>query len=177
MERGIGWLIRLIEVAMVILLGGMAVMVFTNVVLRYGFNTGINFSEEAARYFFVWLTFIGAVITFRENAHLGVETLVRLFGRQGRVICMLLTNLMIIFCMAVLFRGTWLQAPINASMVAPVTGMPMIWIFGVTFFTSIGMGLIALVRVIRILTGKVTEEEIAAFVGDFDEIDVAGRVE
>jgi len=177
MERGIGWLIRLIEVGMVILLGGMAVMVFTNVVLRYGFNTGINFSEEAARYFFVWLTFIGAVITFRENAHLGVETLVRLFGRRGRIICMLLTNLLIILCMAVLFRGTWLQAPINASMVAPVTGMPMIWIFGVTFFTSIGMGLIALIRVIRILTGKVTEEEIASFAGEFDEIDVAGRVE
>ena len=53
MDRGIGWLIRLIEIGMVVLLGGMAAMVFVNVVLRYGFNTGINFSEETARYFFV----------------------------------------------------------------------------------------------------------------------------
>jgi len=177
MSKGIGWLIRLIEVGLVILLGGMALMVFVNVVLRYGFNTGINFSEEAARYFFVWLTFIGAVITFRENAHLGVETLVRLFGRSGRIICMLLSNVMIIGCMAVLFWGTWLQAPINASMVAPVTGMSMIWIFGVTFFTSLGIGLIALIRIIRILTGRITEEEIRAFAGEFEETGYAGRVE
>lgn len=177
MGKGIGWLIRLVEVGLVILLGGMAIMVFVNVVLRYGFNTGINFSEEAARYFFVWLTFIGAVVTFRENAHLGVETLVRLFGRSGRVICMLLSNLMIIGCMAVLFYGTWLQTPINASMVAPVTGMSMIWIFGVTFFTSIGIGLIAFIRIVRILAGRITDEEIRTFVGEFDEIDYAGRVE
>jgi TRAP-type C4-dicarboxylate transport system permease small subunit len=177
MERGIGWLIRLIEIGLVILLGGMAAMVFINVVLRYGFNTGITFSEEAARYFFVWLTFIGAVVTFRENAHLGVETMVRLFGRRGRLVCMLITNLLIILCMVVLFRGTWLQAPINASMVAPVTGMPMIWIFGVTFFTSVGIGLIALVRVARILTGKISEEEIASFAGEFEENDIGARAE
>jgi TRAP-type C4-dicarboxylate transport system permease small subunit len=177
MQNGIAWLIRGIEILMVFLLGGMAVMVFTNVVLRYGFNTGITFSEEAARYFFVWLTFIGAVIAFRENAHLGVESFVRLFGRSGRLVLMLATNLVIILCMAVLFWGTWKQAPINASMKAAVTGMPMIWIFGITFFTSIGIGLIALLRIVRIVTGQVTEEEIATFAGEFDETAHVGRAE
>ena len=176
MSKGLDWLIRGVEALMVVLLAGMAVMVFVNVVLRYGFNTGINFSEEAARYFFVWLTFIGAVITFRENGHLGVETLVRRFGRRGRLTCMVASNLVVLLCMAVLFWGTWRQAPIMASMVAPVTGMSMIFIFGISFFTSIGIGLIAVLRIIRILTGTIDDKDVAAFAGEFDELP-ASRLE
>jgi TRAP-type C4-dicarboxylate transport system permease small subunit len=123
MAKGIDWLIRGLEVLLVILLAGMAIMVFGNVVLRYGFNSGILVSEEMSRYFFVWLTFIGAVVTFRENAHLGVESLVQRFGRNGRLICMVLSDVIILLCMAAFFWGTWKQYPINASMTAPVVGM------------------------------------------------------
>lgn len=169
MQRSVDALFRALEVLIVALLAGMAAMVFLNVVLRYGFNSGITVSEEVSRYFFVWLTFIGAVVTFRENGHVGVETMVRLFGRRGRLACMLATNLLIILCCAVLFWGTWKQMPINASMVAPVTGMPMIWIFGVTFFTAVGIGLMAAIRILRILAGATTDAEIASFAGEMDE--------
>lgn len=177
MARGIAYLIRFLEFLLVVLLAGMAVMVFTNVVLRYGFNSGLNVSEEVSRYFFVWLTFIGAVLTFRENSHLGVETMVRLFGRRGRLVCMVLSNLLILLCSAVLFWGTWLQMPINASMIAPVTGMPMIYIFGISFFTAIGIGLIALMRIVAVLLGTVTDAEIAAFAGEYDHGVAQGRGE
>src|SRR3546814_18358001 len=86
-----GWTFSLLEALLVALLFGMVVMVFGNVVLRYGFNSGLTVSEELSRYFFVWLTFVGAVVTFHENAHLGVETLVRRFGPRGRLICMVLS--------------------------------------------------------------------------------------
>lgn len=178
MSRVAGSINRVIELVMVALLAGMVLMVFVNVVLRYGFNSGIAMSEEMSRFFFIWLTFIGAVVTFHENGHLGVETLVRVFGRRGRVICMGLTNAMIVFCCAILFWGTWLQMPINATMRAPVSNMPMIAVFGVSFFTSIGIGLIATLRLIRILAGRVTQAEIAQFVGDYDDLDsLVGRGE
>ena len=157
---------RALEVLMVLLLLGMVAMVFGNVVLRYGFNSGITVSEELSRYFFILLTFIGAVVTFRDNAHLGVESLVRTFGRSGRLICLILTDLIILLCCAVFFWGTWLQSEINASNYAPVTGISMIWIFGVGYFTSIGIGVLALIRLVKALTGRITEEEIAGFAGE-----------
>ena len=166
MSKGIDWLVRGLEVLLVILLAGMAIMVFGNVVLRYGFNSGILVSEELSRYFFVWLTFIGAVVTFRENAHLGVESLVQRFGRSGRLICMVLSDIIILLCMAAFFWGTWKQYPINASMTAAVVGISMIWIYGVGFFTSIAIGLLVIVRLFRALTGRITEEEISAFAGE-----------
>jgi TRAP-type C4-dicarboxylate transport system permease small subunit len=166
MLKGIDWLVRGLEVLLVILLASMAIMVFGNVVLRYGFNSGILVSEEMSRYFFVWLTFIGAVVTFRENAHLGVESLVQRFGRNGRLICMVLSDIIILLCMAAFFWGTWKQYPINASMTAPVVGISMNWIYGIGFFTAIGIGGLVIIRLIRTVTGRITEDEINAFAGE-----------
>lgn len=178
MQRVTDIAFRALELLLVLLLAAMVVMVFGNVVLRYGFNRGITVSEEMSRYFFVWLTFIGAVVTFREGAHLGVESLVKTFGRHGRLICMVASDLIILLCMAVFFWGTWKQAPINASMVAPVVGLSMIWIYGIGFFTSLGIGAIVLVRLVRALTGRITEAEIAAFAGETPEaMSVRARAE
>lgn len=83
MQKVIDTFYRFLEWLLIFFLAAMAVMVFLNVVLRYGFNSGLNVSDELSRYFFVWLTFIGAVVAFREHAHVGVETLVMLFGRKA----------------------------------------------------------------------------------------------
>jgi TRAP-type C4-dicarboxylate transport system permease small subunit len=171
MKRLTSALGKVIEISIVLLLAGMAAMIFLNVVLRYGFNSGLVISEEMSRFFFVWLTFIGAVLAFAENAHLGVETMVRLFGRRGRIICMALSNALILLCVAVLFWGTWLQAPNNITMRSPVAGLPLAYVFGVTFFTALGIGVIAIWRLFKILTGRVTDAEIAHFVGDYDSVD------
>lgn len=159
-------LTRLIELALVLLLTGMVVMVFGNVVLRYGFNSGITISEELSRYFFVWLTFTGAVLAFAEHGHIGVETFVRRLSRRGRVACMAAVNAIILVCAAVIFWGTWLQHPINASMTGAVVGISMIWVYGIGYFTSLGIGLIALLRLVRILGGGATDAEVARFVGE-----------
>ena len=166
MQKAIDLFYRFLELLLILLLSGMAIMVFVNVIMRYGFNSGLNVSEELSRYFFVWLTFIGAVVAFREHGHLGIETLVMFLSRRGRIICMSLANLVVIVCSAIFFWGTWKQFPINASMAAPVTGMSMIWVYGIGLFTGAGMAIIALERLIRLLTGRVTDDEIAAFAGE-----------
>lgn len=166
MQKAIDLFYRFLELLLILLLSGMAIMVFINVIMRYGFNSGLNVSDELSRYFFVWLTFIGAVVAFREHGHVGVETLVMMFGRRGRIICMILSNIIIIAVSAIFFWGTWKQSPINASMDAPVTKISMIWVYGIGFFTGAGVVVIALERLVRLLTGRVTDEEIAAFVGE-----------
>lgn len=166
MTRVVDLFYRLLEYLLILLLSGMAVMVFVNVILRYVFNSGLTVSDEMARYFFVWLTFVGAVVGFREYGHMGVESLVARFGRKGRVICMFLTNLLILGVSAIFFWGTWKQLPINVSMTAPVTGLSMGWVYGIGFFTGAGCGLIALERLLRLVSGRITEDEIAAFAGE-----------
>ena len=165
--------VRVVEGVLVLLLAGMVVMVFTNVVLRYGFNSGLNISEERSRSFFVWLTFSGAVLAFRDHAHIGVETFVRLLGPRGRIACVALSNLVIVICAVVLLWGTWRQHSINASMTAPVVGLSMIWVFGVTYFTGIMIGLLALIRMVRALTGRVSAAEMARITGEYDSTEIS----
>jgi len=141
---------RFLERLMVFLLTAMVLMVFVNVVLRWTVDSGLDISEEMSRYFFVWLTFIGAVVVMREHLHLGVDMLVGKFGRRGRLACMMTSDALILFCCAVFFWGTWKQAAINASNVAPVSGLSMLWVFGVGYFTSIAIGLMVLLRLARV---------------------------
>jgi len=175
MTRAIDIAFRGLEAVLVFLLAGMVVMVFGNVVLRYAFNSGIDVSEELSRYFFVWLTFIGAVVTFRDGAHLGVEMLVQRFGRSGRVALLAISNVIILLCCAVFFWGTWQQQEINATNISPVTGISMGWVYGVGYFTSLGIGLLVLARLVRLATGGLTDEEINAFAGEVSEEAAAVR--
>jgi TRAP-type C4-dicarboxylate transport system permease small subunit len=66
-------LMRRLESAIGMMLALMVILVFGNVVHRYGFNSGITTSEEVSRYLFIWLTFIGAVIAMHERARLRAD--------------------------------------------------------------------------------------------------------
>ena len=92
--RLIDSLFRFFEFVIVACLAVMVAMVFGNVVLRYAFDSGIALSEELSRFLFVWLTFVGAVVVARDNAHMGVETLVVRFGSAGRKLCMVVSDLL-----------------------------------------------------------------------------------
>ena len=73
-------LFRAIDALLATLLLAMVLMVFGNVVLRYAFNSGIVVSEELSRFCFVWLTFIGAIAVMRDNAHLGMDSLIEVMA-------------------------------------------------------------------------------------------------
>ncbi|ACP22346.1 probable ABC transport system, permease protein (plasmid) [Sinorhizobium fredii NGR234] len=153
-------LFQAIEALLAFLLAAMVVMVFGNVVLRYAFNSGIVISEELSRIFFVWITFIGAVVAMRDGSHLGMDTFVRALSRRGRIACCVLGQSLILICCAMLLRGTWLQHEVNASTLAPVTEIPMIWVYGVVYLSATGIGLHALAKLWRAVTGQIRDDEL-----------------
>ncbi|MGY3368694.1 hypothetical protein ACVWZL_005819 [Bradyrhizobium sp. GM2.4] len=91
----------------------MVVLVYGNVVLRYGFNSGIAISEELSRWLLVWLTFLGAVVAMREHAHLGVDSLVRMLPAYGKRICFIVSYVLMLFADWLLLSGSWRQTIIN----------------------------------------------------------------
>jgi TRAP-type C4-dicarboxylate transport system permease small subunit len=92
---------------MVACLALMVVLVFGNVVLRYGFNSGITVSEELSRWLFVWMTFLGAVVAVKENAHLGTDMLVAPAAPAGKKLCLGLSQLLMLGCTAAVARAAW----------------------------------------------------------------------
>ena len=59
---------------LIVLMGVMAVLVFTNVVTRYALNFSIVWVEELTRYMMVWVGFLGSGLVLRHGAHIAVDT-------------------------------------------------------------------------------------------------------
>ena len=74
----------------------MVILVFGNVVLRYAFNLGMTMSEELSRFLFVWLTFLGAIVAFREHGHLGVDMVVSRLPPSGKKACLIVSQLLML---------------------------------------------------------------------------------
>lgn len=146
-----------IDLIVVLLLAGMTVMVFANVVLRYGFGSGIDVSEELSRFFFVWLIFLGSISAMRRNLHMGFDSVVISVKPGTRRILLAIANGLVLACCLLILTGTIQQWHINATNSAPVTGMPMSWLFGVAIPASVGIGIMAGWRMIGYATGRLTE--------------------
>lgn len=152
MRGGIGWFFKAVDSLLAALLAAMVLMVLGNVVLRYVFNSGIVASEELSRILFIWLSFIGAIVAAREGTHLGMDNVVSRLPRVARLACEATSQALIVVCCAVMFWGTWRQHEVNATLTAPVTGMSMIWVFGLGYLCSVAIGADALTRIWRIVT-------------------------
>lgn len=148
---------RAIDVALVLLLAAMTSMVFANVVLRYGFGSGIDVSEEMSRFCFVWLIFLGSISAMRRNLHMDFDMVVTMVDPHARRILLTISNVLILGCCLLLLVGTLMQWHVNATNTAPVTGMPMSWLFGIAIPASLAIGAMAAWRAIGYATGRITE--------------------
>src|ERR1041384_6355426 len=160
-ERLVDLYCRLLKVTMAACLAAMVVLVFTNVTLRYLFNSGIPTSEELSRWLLVWLTFLGAIVALRQHAHLGVDTLVRALPGSGKKICFMGSYLLILYADWLLTLGSWKQAVLPFGDTAPASGISV----GLFFYSSglvfgVSAAVILLFDLVRVLSGKASEEDL-----------------
>jgi TRAP-type transport system small permease protein len=160
-------MIRLIEgyftslkLLIALFLAIMVVLVFGNVVLRYAFNSGITVSEEVSRWLFVWLTFLGAIVAMREHAHLGVDSLVKRLPATGKKICLIVSQLLMLYATWLLLKGSWEQTLINWDVAAPASGLSTGLFYGVGIVFAVSTGLILLNDLYRAVTGQLSEADL-----------------
>jgi TRAP-type C4-dicarboxylate transport system permease small subunit len=150
-DRSLNSLMRRLDALIGMILAVMVVLVFGNVVLRYGFNSGIAVSEEVSRYLFIWLTFIGAVVAVHEHAHLGVDSLLRMLPRRGKLFCVVTSELLMLAAVGLLFHGSWKQTMINMATKSPVAQVPLGLIYVAGLVASVMMGGLILRNLYRVL--------------------------
>ena len=59
----------------IIILAGMVILIFIQVIFRYAFNNPLSWTEEVALLFFVFGTFSGAVIAVKQNSHISIDAI------------------------------------------------------------------------------------------------------
>jgi TRAP-type C4-dicarboxylate transport system permease small subunit len=76
---------RTIDVAAIATFAGILACVLAQVVLRYLFNAPLTWSEELARYLFIWCAFLGWIVAFRRNTHLSISFVAERLPRVAQV--------------------------------------------------------------------------------------------
>ena len=170
LQRVIDQFCRLLSMVMVASLFLMVVMVFGNVVLRYGFNSGITVSEELSRWLFVWMTFLGSLVALRSHSHLGTDTLVSRLPVMGKKICLGLSHLLMMYLCWLMLVGGWKQAVINTSSTSAVMEVSMGWFYAAGVFFAAFALLFILNDFIRLVTGKLQESELIGITESEDEV-------
>lgn len=95
------------ETAIALILGLMTILTFINVVLRYGFNTGIIWGLEAVTFLFAWLVLFGVSYCVKVTAHLGVDAVINLFSPRIRRTLALFAAAVCVIYAALVFKGAW----------------------------------------------------------------------
>jgi len=95
------------EIAIAALLGLMTLVTFVNVVLRYGFDTGLIWGLELVTFMFAWLVLLGISYAVKMTAHLGVDALINALRPTRRKFLGLLSALLCIVYAFLLLKGAW----------------------------------------------------------------------
>ena len=104
--------------------------------------------------------FLGAIVALKEHGHLGSDMLVSRLGPSGKRVCLVLGQLLMLYCSWLLLKGSWQQSVINLEVEAPVTGwsMAIVYASGVVFAVSTAVLLVR--ELYRTLTGQLGDDEL-----------------
>lgn len=119
MDTIVNWILALIMTAMLI-------VVSAQVWYRFVLNDPLAWSEELARYLFVWISFLGSAVGVRMQVHLGIDLIDKILSPRGRKIMTIGVNILIqIFLVVVIYWGIRIlkvvQFQKSASMGIPMT--------------------------------------------------------
>lgn len=112
-----------------IIMAVLLVSVFSQVVFRYILRKPLSWSEELARYCFVWVSMLGAAATVPKSLTQGIDLLVKRLPKNVQTISNLLARaLTALFSLVLVFKG-WELTTIVHFQTSAVMGLPMSFIY------------------------------------------------
>jgi TRAP-type transport system small permease protein len=142
---------RPFELAMAACLGVMALAVFVNVVLRYGFGSGVAACEELSRLLFVWMVFIGATAAYPAGEHMAFTSLVGLLQKRPLPFALMtaLIRVLVIAGASLVAWGAWQQVVVGMGSQSVVLGYSTALLPLPAFLSCAAIAVMALVELIR----------------------------
>lgn len=113
------------ETIICVLLAVMTLLVFVEVVLRFGFGIGFMWIEELTLHLSAWMVLFGASYGIKAGSHIGVDTFVKMLPHKlhrlvslGSIICCL------IYC-GLFIKGSWVYLEKIHSIAIEMEDLPI----------------------------------------------------
>lgn len=130
---------RFYKLVCVIILTVMVVIVFTNALMRYCFQSGFVATEEVLRYLFIYMTFLGMVEVASIRGHISVTILTDFLPRAIRTWVYIFGYILAIYALYVLIDGSFMYFEESDTSVGQVTGLPFQVIIASLIFGAAGV--------------------------------------
>jgi len=149
MQSVLKWIWNSIDILMALILSCMIALVFTNVVLRYGFSSGLRPSIELSRLGLVWVVMLGAAVVLRRGEHLAVSEFSEKLMPKVVPLLRRMCYVIILISVGMLYVGSYRQMMSNWSDISQLTGLPSALFYLAGVVSGALMGVIALVRIVN----------------------------
>jgi len=152
---------------LIVSLAVMVIVIFMQVVMRYVFNNSLSWSEEFARYLFIWFSWLGVSAGLKDGEHLRVEILSTALAKRGFVkpnetVNLLVWLIWLLTTGIVAYYGfEVVLSQMELHVVTPAMRLP-VWIgyLSITFCSAV-VGIRLIIKIIeslRIILGKTSSE-------------------
>lgn len=141
------------EFMIIPLIFAMSIIIFIQVIMRYVFENSLTWSEELARYLFVWLVYFSVSFTARRQKHIRIDAAINLYPKKMRPYIEILSEIIVLaFSIFIAVTGVTVYHKITWSgQMSPAIGLPMQIVYAAPM---IGMALTA-IRQIQCILQKV----------------------
>lgn len=147
-----------------LLLAGMTVVTFSQVVARYVFNTGAIWALELTTYLFAWLVLFGVSYGVKTHAHIGVDAFVKLFRTPVQKVMGLLSVAASLTYAGILLYGAWTYVSKIHMIGIEAEDLPVpMWV--PLAILPIGMALLT-IRLLQAFWGILTHKGEVSILGD-----------
>ncbi|MCE2523794.1 MAG: TRAP transporter small permease [Rhodobacteraceae bacterium] len=122
-------LLRVATFSIILISVLMVVVTLAQVIFRYVISAPLPWSEELARYCFVWIVFLGGAIGLSRGIHLGVDLFINLLPERVQVCLDALSNALIACFAASVIYASYPVINMNMLQRSPALGVQMSWIY------------------------------------------------
>ncbi|MEA3230656.1 MAG: TRAP transporter small permease [Thermodesulfobacteriota bacterium] len=131
---------------------------FVNVVLRYGFNYTLAWSEELVREVIIYTTFIGCSAAIKNRSMIKIDALVQLVPKLKIPLNYISNIATLIFALMMLFYG-WKMAALQAAthQKTIIMQIPLVYLFAILPL----MGGMMFIRTIQVMYQDAMEQRTA----------------
>ena len=118
------------ELLLTLLLIGIAAIMVIQVIARYVFNYSLSWSDELARYFLVWSTFLSVSFCVKRRISIKIDQVQNaLPKRQIPWIKMIRHTVVFVFCILMIpYSWTYVQQSVSSGATSPALRIPMVYI-------------------------------------------------
>lgn len=129
MNKSVKVLDLILKYVVVALLLGMVFTIFAQVVTRYVFKMPLTWSEEIARYMFIWLIFLGSAIAVGKKSHIIIDIAITHIPEKFATYTNMLVNVLIVIYIVVITYSGFLVLPVVTSSFSSALQISYVYIY------------------------------------------------